>query len=387
MQQDRSAHYIPGLPNCLIDGFKHSLEHVPDFNQRIYFLTHYHSDHYTGIYQGWKAGHIFCSSTTARLLINAMRVKRTDLIHSVEIGETITIPGAKVTFLDANHCPGAAMLLFQLDSGLTHLHTGDMRYHPRMKEYPALQNIKIDRIFLDTTYAHPKHQFRPQAEAINDIIHKIKDFLFVYRESGLVYLSAYNLGKERVIFAVQDAIGVPIYMDEDKINIINQIEGGPERVASGMFTSDPLKSNIHICGMGMAGFVGQYFRANFDNLEANRIKLNELKQAAQVNDGATTKTSSLQSAEFTHVLAFIPTGWAESSSYNRSHSYQVQGHLAVQLVAYSEHSQYQELMDFVGFLKPREVSPTVYADVSVFLENENFHHEESNLLFLFYVGS
>ena len=39
-----------------------------------------------------------------------------------------------------------------------YLHTGDMRYHPKMKRYPALQNIKIDKIFLDTTYAHPKHK-------------------------------------------------------------------------------------------------------------------------------------------------------------------------------------------------------------------------------------
>ena len=39
-----------------------------------------------------------------------------------------------------------------------YLHTGDMRYHPKMKNYAALQNIKIDKIFLDTTYAHPKHK-------------------------------------------------------------------------------------------------------------------------------------------------------------------------------------------------------------------------------------
>lgn len=361
MQRDRSAHSIPGLPNCLIDGFKHSLDHIVDPNQRIYFLTHYHSDHYTGLYQGWKVGHIYCSTTTAKLLVNVMKVRRADLIHSVEIGETVTIPGAKVTFLDANHCPGAAILLFQLDSGLTHLHTGDMRYHPRMKEFQALKSAKIDKLFLDTTYAHPKHQFRPQSDAIKDIIRQVNDFLFIYGESGLVYLSAYNLGKERVIFGVQDAIGKPIYMDDSKINIMNQIEGGPERIASGMFTNDPLKSNIHICGMGMAGFVGQYFRANFDSLEANRQNLNELKANAQTNPN----NSSLQLSPFTHVLAFIPTGWAESSSYNRSHSYQVQDHLAVQLVAYSEHSQYQELVDFVGFLKPREVVPTVYADVSL----------------------
>ena len=124
------------------------------------------------------------------------------------MGSTVSIPHADVTFLDANHCPGAALLLFKIrkrngtegsgrklvqvsnsqtlgqmqgrdrkggeeeDEGEKEgggegveyskifLHTGDMRYHPRMQQYPALRNIRIDKIFLDTTYAHPKHKVR-----------------------------------------------------------------------------------------------------------------------------------------------------------------------------------------------------------------------------------
>ena len=40
---------------------------------------------------------------------------------SYEIGETAKVPGANVTFVDANHCPGAAMLLFEVRfRGQTH---------------------------------------------------------------------------------------------------------------------------------------------------------------------------------------------------------------------------------------------------------------------------
>ena len=112
----------------------------------------------------------------------------------VDMGSTVSIPHADVTFLDANHCPGAALLLFKIKKNVVqvsnshtsgqvqsrnrkrgkeeeeerggkgveyskiYLHTGDMRYHPRMQQYPALRNIRIDKIFLDTTYAHPKHK-------------------------------------------------------------------------------------------------------------------------------------------------------------------------------------------------------------------------------------
>ena len=99
----------------------------------------------------------------------------------VDLDSTISIPHTDVTFLDANHCPGAVLLLFKIKENINSenkiienkivenkkseknigkyfLHTGDMRFHKKMKNYKAFENIKIEKIFLDTTYAHPKHK-------------------------------------------------------------------------------------------------------------------------------------------------------------------------------------------------------------------------------------
>lgn len=44
------------------------------------------------------------------------------------------------------------------------LHTGDMRWHPRMGQHPALRGRRIDLLFMDTTYGLPKHVHPPQVQ-------------------------------------------------------------------------------------------------------------------------------------------------------------------------------------------------------------------------------
>ncbi len=59
----------------------------------------------------------------------------------------------------------------QLADGVKHLHCGDMRYHKDMKLYPQLLQARgsIDKLYLDTTYCHPKHVFPTQHQSIQQI--------------------------------------------------------------------------------------------------------------------------------------------------------------------------------------------------------------------------
>lgn len=166
----------------------------------------------------WSTGVIYCSTITARLLTNIMGVQA-QYVRALPMHEEVPLPrnpgrggreegGLSVTLLDANHCPGACMLLFRVrtcpgsttgcnggyghgaevsgrerdDEFTLHLHCGDMRYHPRMLHYAALLHDttashpprpprprKLDTIYLDTTYAHPKHAFAAQEDAIQSV--------------------------------------------------------------------------------------------------------------------------------------------------------------------------------------------------------------------------
>lgn len=51
-----------------------------------------------------------------------------DRIKTVQLNEPILVEGVRVTFIDANHCPGSAMILFQVPGQRAVLHTGDCRH-------------------------------------------------------------------------------------------------------------------------------------------------------------------------------------------------------------------------------------------------------------------
>jgi DNA cross-link repair 1A protein len=97
---------------------------------RSYVLTHYHSDHTIGLRRSFDAGVIYASPITTALLIHDFGLPP-HVVIPLPLGQRTVIEGVGVTLLDANHCPGAAMALFEVpqpDGSLQNvLHTGDCR--------------------------------------------------------------------------------------------------------------------------------------------------------------------------------------------------------------------------------------------------------------------
>ncbi|KAL1412094.1 DNA cross-link repair protein PSO2/SNM1 [Vanrija albida] len=147
-----------------------------------YFLTHAHSDHYTNLTGRWRHGPIYCSQTTANLIVHMLGVER-QWVHALPDDEEYEIPntgGVKVTNIEANHCPGSSVFLFEgpqtIHSGdssfkspyvgskrtFRYLHCGDFRACPKHVLHPAVARDKVDTVYLDTTYLNPQYCFPPQ---------------------------------------------------------------------------------------------------------------------------------------------------------------------------------------------------------------------------------
>jgi hypothetical protein len=264
-----------------------------------------------------------------------------------------------------------------------------MRFHPKMLSYPALLQQphqppdqqqeqqsggssshtsnnkggreggkggavarKIDTVFLDTTYCHPRYDFAPQQDAIEMIGDLILERLREEgREAGregdeaeetasptssssssfsssssspvpggdqeedtkeaehslsaslppslppkkrhktLFLLSAYKLGKERVLIDVARRTNIPIYVDDAKMKVLECLDLPPSlppshtsssqgdegqgkstpsslpSSASSYFTLDKSETCLQVCRMGFCGEMWPYYKPNFINLE------------------------------------------------------------------------------------------------------------------------
>lgn len=349
-----------------------------------YFLSHFHSDHYGGFTKRWCRERtidkriLYCSEVTAKLLMirynaepefifqlktnlrykvwcyNIGSVAQTESQESDNHGSKIVMedgyiaeggfqtseqrPGLYVTSIDANHCPGATIFLFESVSVLGEssfsLHCGDFRVCKTMLEHPALRQFHageggtLQSVYLDTTYMSPTYNF-PLQETVcdaaatmieklaekgelynewlgNTLQSRITDFLLfapkVNKKKFLVLVGTYLIGKEKLAIAILQRMGsCPIYVSNinsrgDKTDILASFGNN---YLDGVLTQDDIGSNyegdvvVHLVPMkivGTAGAISSYFNHNkyFEH--------------------------------FDKCIGFRPTGWAVQDSRSRFES-------------------------------------------------------------------
>lgn len=204
----------------------------------VYFLTHYHSDHMAGLRRGWDRGTVFCTADTAALLTLGKGVPA-GRVHPLALGATerLELEGGTlhVTPLEANHCPGACMFLFEA-FGERVLVTGDFRLDDAMRaDLPALKGL--DALYVDVTYDKPRYVFPSQEEVILDIVS------FVRRsKKELFVVEVYTVGKNKVLQGLFDAFGRPLFLDPRRLELWRAIGYGD------ILTDDATATPFFACG-------------------------------------------------------------------------------------------------------------------------------------------
>ncbi|GFY84777.1 similar to DNA LIGASE 6 [Actinidia rufa] len=321
----------------VVDGFRFA----GDFSV-AYFLSHFHSDHYSGLNPNWSNGIIFCSLITSRLLIQILKISPLFVVP-LSLSEPVTIDGCEVTLIDANHCPGAVQFLFRIQGSggknERYVHTGDFRYCDSMKLEPVLSEfVGCDAVFLDTTYCNPKFVFPSQEESIDYIVSVIER-VGVENEgctkSVLFLVATYVIGKERILLEISRKCNRKIHVDARKMGILRVLGFGEDEI----FTEEESDTDVHVVGWNVLGETWPYFRPNF-------LKMKEI----------------MNERGYSKVVGFVPTGWTYEVKRNKF-SVRTKDAFEIHLVPYSEHSNYEELREYVRFLKPKRVIPTVGVDV------------------------
>ncbi|KAK9272293.1 hypothetical protein L1049_002664 [Liquidambar formosana] len=274
-----------------------------------YFLTHFHYDHYGGLTKGWSHGPIYCSPLTARLLRMCLSVNPS-FIRPLEQNIEHVIEGIRVTMLDANHCPGAALIHFRLPlpNAQCYLHTGDFRACKLMQSYPLLVNQRVHVLYLDTTYCNPKYRFPSKEDVLSFVVRVTKNWL-----------------------KKQPKTLVKIYANASRKRILQSF-GWPE--LSGNLCSNGRDTPLHVLPISHLRFetLKDYLKAYVDQYSA--------------------------------VLAFRPTGWTYSERIGNQLDLIKpisKGNVTIYGVPYSEHSSFTELREFVQPLveNSKRISVTV----------------------------
>ncbi|QHS75409.1 DNA cross-link repair protein PSO2 [Saccharomyces paradoxus] len=419
------------LPNFKIIKFNNGHEVVVDgFNYRAsetisqYFLSHFHSDHYIGLKKSWNNPDenpikktLYCSKITA-ILVNLKFKIPMDEIRILPMNKRFWITDTiSVVALDANHCPGAIIMLFQeflansFDKPIRQiLHTGDFRSNAKMikaiqKWLAETTNDNVDQVYLDTTYLTMGYNFPSQHSVCNTVADftlrlikhgKNKTFgdsqrslfhfqkkrtLATHRHRFLFLVGTYTIGKEKLAIRICELLKTKLFVMPNSVKfsmiqiVLQNNENQNETWDDSLLTSNLHESSVHLVPIRV-----------LKSQETIETYLKSLKDL---------ETDYLKDIE--DVVGFIPTGWSHNFGlkYQKNsdddnemgdnmgyclelmkndrddggenefdissilRQYKKYSKFQVFNVPYSEHSSFDDLVKFGCKLKWSEIIPTV----------------------------
>ncbi len=172
------------------------------------FISHAHSDHI--------ARHQFALCTPQTAALYHLRLGRRPTLE-MPYRQTVQWSDLRLTTYPAGHCLGSAMLLAE-DEGQSLLYTGDFK----LSESATAQRAELphaDILIIESTYGHPKYRLPPRDEVVGQLIDTVKEIL----EGDCVpVITAYALGKAQEVTKLLTAAGIPV-LQHPKVFEVSQV--------------------------------------------------------------------------------------------------------------------------------------------------------------------
>ncbi|MFX0014623.1 MAG: MBL fold metallo-hydrolase [Promethearchaeota archaeon] len=272
-----------------------------------FFLSHAHSDHTSGLKSCLSDpdATIVCSEETAAVIKVLYEIPPEKCL-TLKSSQSLDFDNFVIHALDANHCLGSLIYVIESRDGLKEVYTGDFRFGtPILNEFDLIQGS--DHLWVDYTYGNDSlFQFPTREKIISEIITLIlSEGNYPARD---VWISSYQIGKEKLLKTISDALKVKIWASDQKVQTYKEIGGEWD-----IFTSDR-DSGIFVGSRRMV--------ENFQGVE--KQYQDKMSEAVRIS----------------------PTGWAARLRQKR---------IDVHFFPYSDHCSYSEVHEFIKLAAAKKI--------------------------------
>ncbi|MCD6324494.1 MAG: hypothetical protein J7L55_05255 [Desulfurococcales archaeon] len=283
--------------SVVIDGHEDNLPRV---------VTHAHSDHTKYLSRSSRNSPMIIGTPITLEWLKILGFKLSDsVLQPINYGEVLRLPSGTLRLEKALHIPGTAQVVFDSDEGWRAVYTSDFK-----KPGSHTPVISSDVLIIDAVYGNP--EFRRDFDDYIEIV--LVDLVKELLASGSVYIHGYHGKNQEVMMLLRsEGIDAPFILDHKQYALTRAMEHHGLRVRDYHHVGTEEADEI----MRDGWFV--YFTHFFRRVEC---------------DGFGTHVK-LSGWEFKKPMRQLGRRWW--------------------LVAFSDHSDFQGLVDYVRLSRPKEV--------------------------------
>jgi putative mRNA 3-end processing factor len=262
------------------------------------FVSHAHADHI--------ARHELAFATTATARLYRHRLGARHRVHEMEYREPVEFGGLRLTAFPAGHCLGSAMLYAE-DGERSLLYTGDFKLGTSATSEPA-ELPHADTLIMECTFGRPQYRLPPREAVIERLFMLVQDAL---ADGRTPVIHAYPLGKSQEVTKLLTDRGVPV-LQHPTIYAVSRV--------------------YETCGMDLGDF------GMFDGRPLNGHAVVTLPRGSR----------DFRLPGLGRTVSIAVTGWAADgwAKYRLGVDY---------ALPLSDHADYDQLVETVRRVKPREV--------------------------------